>query len=351
MKIFTCTYFLHSFLHTVERVELNWNSNGYRTTMEQDPSLVTALQLCLEDLNGLEDHQKGKQREGELTDLELAIASMKDDLLATQTSIQDHVLAVSTSTAIATDQNILMSIRHDESVAEHDRQLARGMDRDGHDIIHNTNESEPAPEEFDFSDAICTVMGDLMERMTLSSKEADRGTSLRSVQTNPATIQCGSCLEDTEPFLRSSCGHEYCRDCTRQLFLGAIKDEELYPPRCCGQIIPPEITIQLLTYDELRDFSERAIEYAAKDRVYCAEPTCSKFIPPSAVRGDHGICRYCHQETHLPCRSLAHPNIDCPLDSGLQNVLAIADAENWMRCFNCRTLVELQHGCNHITCR
>lgn len=319
--------------------------------MEHDSSIGFALQLYLEDLTELEDQQKGKQVAGKLTDLELAIASMKDELLAARVSLQDHVLAISTSTAIATDQNILMSIRYDENVAQRDHQLARGMDRDEHCIPHNANESAPAAEGFDNSDAISTVMGDLMERMTLAHREDDGGPSRRSAQTHHTLIQCGSCLEDTEAFFESSCGHEFCRDCTRQLFLGAIKDEELYPPRCCGRIIPPGITLRILSYQELRTFSERAIEYAAKDRVYCAEPTCSKFIPPFAVHDDHGVCSECHQETHLPCRALAHPGIDCPLDNTLQDVLTMADAENWMRCFNCRTLIELQHGCNHITCR
>ena len=149
----------------------------------------------------------------------------------------------------------------------------------------------------------------------------------------------------------SSCGHNYCRDCNRQMFLGAIKDEELYPPRCCGRIVPPGTALRILNYHELRAFCERGIEYSTNDRVYCAEPTCSKFIPPFNIEDDHGTCPECFQKTHLPCRSFAHPGVDCPMDDKLQNVLAMADAENWKRCSNCRTMVELQHGCNHITCR
>lgn len=149
----------------------------------------------------------------------------------------------------------------------------------------------------------------------------------------------------------SSCGHNYCRDCNRQMFLGAIKDEELYPPRCCGRIVPPGTALRILNYHELRAFCERGIEYSTKDRVYCAEPTCSKFIPPFNIEDDHGTCPECFQKTHLPCRSFAHPGVDCPMDDKLQGVLAMADAENWKRCSSCRTMVELQHGCNHITCR
>lgn len=65
----------------------------------------------------------------------------------------------------------------------------------------------------------------------------------------------------------------------KQLFLGATKDEELYPPRCCGNVVPPGLALRLLSYKELRDFSESALEWTAKDRLYCAEPTCSKLSP------------------------------------------------------------------------
>jgi hypothetical protein len=30
-------------------------------------------------------------------------------------------------------------------------------------------------------------------------------------------------------------------------------------------------------------------------------------------------------------------------------VLALAEREGWKRCPGCRTMVELQYGCNHMT--
>ncbi|KAE8396149.1 hypothetical protein BDV23DRAFT_193006 [Aspergillus alliaceus] len=315
--------------------------------MEGDGSRELALQLLLEDLDQLEDMQKGKQVVGNRTDIELAIETMRDSVLAAQTSIKDQTIAISTSTAIATDQNILMSLKRDERVAEQDRQYAIGLDSNA---PLDWTRREPVQEYDEENDAVSTVMGDLMDRMTLSDIITNGEGSSR---TRTFGMECVSCLEqgDVTTSFTSSCGHIFCRDCTRQLFLGATQDEELYPPRCCGQIMPPGIALRILDYNELRAFSERAIEYAAKDRVYCAEPTCSKFIPPWAIEGEHGTCPECHREMHLPCRSLAHPGVDCPMDDTLQCVLAMADTEKWRRCFNCRTMVELQHGCNHITCR
>ena len=76
------------------------------------------LQLLLEDLKDLESQQKGKQAAGEYTDREVAIYYLREDILAAQVSVQDGILALSTRTAVATDQNILASIRDEENIAK-----------------------------------------------------------------------------------------------------------------------------------------------------------------------------------------------------------------------------------------
>ncbi|KAJ5335731.1 uncharacterized protein N7506_005667 [Penicillium brevicompactum] len=314
------------------------------------------LRILLQDLEHLEHNQKGKQREGEFSDLAIALNCMKDDCLAEQTSIEDGIMALSISTAVATDQNELASIKCEETIAEYDHQLALALekgDSNDDDVADVSNLCDRALREVN-EDPLSTVIGDLMGRMDLSSKSLDdeSSSSFSSSHKGPSMKQCVSCLEnfDTTVTVRP-CAHEFCRECMRQLFLGATKDEELYPPRCCGNVVPPGLALRLLSYKELRDFSESALEWTAKDRLYCAEPSCSKFIPPFAIRNEFGTCTRCHRQTHVHCRSFAHPGIDCPMDDALHDVLQIADTENWQRCFNCRAMVELQHGCNHITCR
>lgn len=325
--------------------------------MEQDQDKRLILKLLLEDLDDLENRQKGKQAAGKETDLEIAIACLRQDIRTTQISIEDEILAISTTTAIVTDQKILASLQHQERVANQDRQLALSLDNGT-----RTNNHIPNPEMIteitspdDDDDAVSIVMGDLMGRMTLSDKASNNGegpSRMHPPRTNNLMRECVSCFTKVNDIMfKGSCGHEFCRDCTRQMFLGAIKDEELYPPRCCANVIPPGVALRILSYDELRRFSERALEWTAKDRLYCAEPTCSKFIPPFAIQDEHGTCPECNRQTHVPCRSLAHPRVDCPMDEPLHAILEMADAAEWKRCFNCRTMVELHHGCNHMTCR
>jgi hypothetical protein len=325
--------------------------------MEQDKDKLMILQLLLDDLDDLENRQKGKQAAGKGTDLELAIACLREDIRATQISIDDEILAISTSTAIATDQKILASFQHEERLATHDHQIALAL-RNGTSTSNHISNSSPVNEGTspdDNDDAVSIVMGDLMSRVALSDDASNNGEgSSRMPSSRITTImrECASCFTKVNTIIfNGPCGHEFCRDCTRQMFLGAIKDEELYPPRCCGNVVQPGIALRVLNYEELKDFSERALEWTAKDRLYCADPTCSKFIPPFAIQHEHGTCPECRQQTHVLCRSLAHPRVDCPLDETLHSVLEMADAENWKRCFNCQTMVELHIGCNHMTCR
>ncbi|KAK4861603.1 hypothetical protein LT330_003638 [Penicillium expansum] len=331
--------------------------------MEQDQDKRMILQLLLEDLDHLQNRQKGKQAAGKETDLEVAIACLREDIRSTQISIADEVLTISTSTAIAIDQKILASFQRQERVADQDRQFALALSNGTSTSNHISNPSvtskitspDDDDDDDDDDDAVSIVMGDLMGRMTLSDKAYNNGEGSSRVHPPRASSvmrECVSCFTKVNAIIfKGACGHGFCRDCTRQMFLGAIKDEELYPPRCCGNIIPPGVALRILNYEELRNFSERAIEWTAKDRLYCAEPTCSKFIPPFAIQHEHGTCPECHQQTHVPCRSLAHPRVDCPMDEPLYAVLEMADTEKWRRCFNCRTMVELHHGCNHMTCR
>lgn len=324
--------------------------------MHCNPDTEIAHRILLEDLQALEDGQKGKQVAGQPSDMEVAISSMSDDILTAGISSRDRTLAMSISNAMLTDGNILASICHDEYVAEQDRLYAAMLDEDDNHDAPAPTPKEPNLDNRMADDSVSVVLGDLMDRLNFEQEsDAGEGPSHRpsSQQARAMITECVSCLEqfETSGIFFSACSHGFCLDCTRQMFLGAIKDEELYPPRCCGHVILPGTALRVLNYEELRGFSDRALEYTAKDRIYCADPTCSKFIPLFAIDDDHGTCPACQQKTHLPCRSLEHADEDCPLDETLQNVLAMANAANWQRCFHCRTMVELQHGCNHMTCR
>lgn len=153
--------------------------------MECNQDINLALQLLVEDLSDLEGQQKGKQVAGKPSDVELTIATMKNDILAAQASIQDEILAISTSNAIATDQNIIMSIKDDERVSYQDRQYAVSLNGDERNTHRISTRSKPIPEDND-NNAISTIMADLMDRMSLSDKTGNGEGSSRSTLSSQA---------------------------------------------------------------------------------------------------------------------------------------------------------------------
>jgi hypothetical protein len=167
------------------------------------------------------------------------------------------------------------------------------------------------------------------------------------------TTTCTACLESfkkSETF-SGKCGHAFCNACLRTMFLMATQDEQLYPPRCCSEPVKPKSLLQILDFDQIRAFDEKAIEYSAKDRLYCSEPTCSKFIPKTAIKHEIATCPACKKQTHELCRSPVHPGIDCPMDQALQSLLKLAKDNKWKRCPKCHAMVSLTSGCAHIWCR
>jgi hypothetical protein len=103
-----------------------------------------------------------------------------------------------------------------------------------------------------------------------------------------------------------------------------------------------------LTPEIISCFHEKAVEFGTTDRIYCSNPTCSTFLYPVNIKGDQGECPVCLVETCTICKGASHTG-DCPQDTGIQQVLALANGEGWKRYSKCKAVVELGVGCNHIT--
>lgn len=179
----------------------------------------------------------------------------------------------------------------------------------------------------------------------------------QSVITNPqisaGSNACSVCYEQRDDLtIMSPCQHRYCVSCLRQSFRVAMEDETRYPPRCCVlTTFSLQLTGQVLDAQELQAFHERAEEMRTSQRLYCAVPSCSRFIPSAAIDNEHGTCAGCEQRTHTVCKNLEHPGRACPSDAGVDGVLQMASAEGWRRCARCRTVVERTGGCDDFICQ
>jgi hypothetical protein len=95
-----------------------------------------------------------------------------------------------------------------------------------------------------------------------------------------------------------------------------------------------------------QEFEEKAIEFSDPHRTYCSNPSCSKYIFPYSVSSYIGTCSHCSSRTCMRCKKPAHEG-DCPDED--EELLQLAEREGWRRCFQCRNMIELGTGCNHIT--
>ena len=130
------------------------------------------------------------------------------------------------------------------------------------------------------------------------------------------------------------------------------------PPRCCTQPIPSHIIKQTLTRVNQQAFLKAVVQFSTpyQARIFCPNAECGEFIPPRTKidpkQPFNVTCRKCSTRVCTMCKRTAHPiGKDCPEDYELEKVLKIGEKSGWRRCYKCRNLVELAHGCTHMTCR
>lgn len=149
--------------------------------------------------------------------------------------------------------------------------------------------------------------------------------------------------------LRAPCGHFHCQECFHRRAEMSTRDESLFPPSCCKQEIPLPSSSKFLGNELLELLKSKAKEYETADRVYCNDVFCSTFISSEQIKHGVAACPRCHKETCAMCKGPQHIHADCPEDPAERELEALAKAEKWARCLNCKRRVERETGCNHMT--
>ncbi len=167
------------------------------------------------------------------------------------------------------------------------------------------------------------------------------------------------CIRGAE--VLAPCGHHYDAPCVLELFAAATRDESLFPPRCCRREIPLAMIQPFMAASALKAYREKAAEFGTPKRVYCARQACSRFLgaqfeATSASRAAPLMkCPAvgCSTTTCSGCKNEVKPSILhlCAGSDADTAVLKLAETSGWARCPRCRTLIELNQGCYHMTCR
>ena len=161
---------------------------------------------------------------------------------------------------------------------------------------------------------------------------------------------CVACGHEEEQLnlMTAPCDHTYCRRCVNKLFEGAAENESNFPPKCCGETITLENTRGFLTPGIYNSFQRRSEEFSTTNRTYCSDPECVTFISPNTIVDDKAKCPACRKLTCTVCKAAAHEG-DCPEDPAFKSFMAAAAEAGFQQCQDCKRVIELTQGCNHIS--
>jgi hypothetical protein len=325
---------------------------------EQTAHLI--IQLQLQDADLYSSSSKGKAREGEASDESISFQLQKQELENMSLFLSDRRMTQSIADAVQTDGPILVETLSQEDIAARDRGLARrfteGAELSNVDYPVTRSGSQLLDDELLAKLQVLYVSGFEETRQNLpedqNKDEQAESSTWAATRPNPSlvTVYCEACREEKKFFdvARVPCRHEYCRDCLEDLFKTAMTDESLFPPRCCRQQIPMVAVRIFLSSELVQAFERKKIEFETPNRTYCCLSTCSAFINTQNITDEGAACPQCGSMTCTTCKAAAHAG-DCPNDAALQQVLDIARENGWQRCYSCWRLVELDHGCNHMT--
>ncbi|OTB03744.1 hypothetical protein M426DRAFT_29610, partial [Hypoxylon sp. CI-4A] len=172
-------------------------------------------------------------------------------------------------------------------------------------------------------------------------------------------VECVVCLDDlpSKKTAKLKCGHRMCQPCLKRSFKLSVKDPAQMPPRCCtSDCIPLKHVDDLFDIDFKKTWNRKFHEFSTRNRVYCPGKRCGQWITPDQIQRHRngrkvGKCGSCGTKVCCECNSKWHGSSPCQADEDVNQILQQAKEEGWQRCYNCRNMVELKEGCNHMTCR
>lgn len=312
-----------------------------------DADADAVLSLQLQDLDRLLETTPDIKDQTNMPDGRVALVTYREELATRLAFIRDRRMGRSIARAVHQDGATLQEARRNENQAIRDRRTASLIGRvrniayappvidltDGADDVVMTGfaalnsvpqqgRAEPGqgPTGPRRSQRIATADSRNVFNSQPAEEAPDRVTLLGVHKT------CVSCSEEVPYFsaVYAPCGHDYCKDCAKIIFINSAREETLFPPRCCQQTIPLAAVDVYLTAEFIDHFKEKSIEFQTPNRIYCPWPTCSAFIPPSRINGEIAVCEKCEYWVCTMCKGATHQGRDCPEDRSLKDLIQTA---------------------------
>ncbi|KAL9619276.1 MAG: hypothetical protein Q9160_006128 [Pyrenula sp. 1 TL-2023] len=136
----------------------------------------------------------------------------------------------------------------------------------------------------------------------------------------------------------------------------SVTDPAHMPPKCCtSEHIPLKHVDKLFDQKFKVTWNRKFAEYTTRNRIYCPSKGCGEWIKPNHITIEQGRkvgkCKKCGFKVCGTCNNRMHTSKECPKDEATKQFVEIAKREGWQKCYNCKAMVELKEGCNHMTCR
>jgi len=187
----------------------------------------------------------------------------------------------------------------------------------------------------------------------------------RPSNSNAHRRHCQICFDDltNAVCIGIDCGHHWCNDCFTRSFTLAMESEYHYPPKCCNTSIATVMggtddSNKILGADFVQTYLKKEVEYQTPGQLrrYCANPSCSAFLPEASKQDStitKAACSNCSSKTCTACKQLLpteEDHHDCKPHAATIENLGYSTDNRCKRCPCCSTFVQLTDACNHITC-
>lgn len=169
-----------------------------------------------------------------------------------------------------------------------------------------------------------------------------------TLQQRPTCISCDD--KNDANLFAAPCKHGYCDECLASYVKSALEPDGNFPPRCRNLPITLQSARPHLHYDLVKSYEERYAEINAACSLLFARPGCCVVIPQEKIVEGLGHCTACNNYTCTRCRLQKHRDKLCPTDAEQEDLLKLAKEKGWCRCYRCNNMIELNFGCNHMTC-
>lgn len=126
-----------------------------------------------------------------------------------------------------------------------------------------------------------------------------------------------------------------------------MEQESTFPAKCCGQEFVLHDIEKLLQPPHRRlQYATAAAQFSVPghERVFCAKG-CGAYLGPS-TQAETLNCHKCKHVTCTKCKETKHAG-DCMTSESAFD--GLVQARGWQVCTNCKSVVELNEGCNHMT--